>query len=303
MWTYLSPARTWQRKGVHVAVKTSRSEPCCLGLALIIAIQLGCGGVTGKSSADPTSATPPTTSSASAGPLTGTWSGTLQMTAGNLGQSSISLTASLQHDITNGQSSVMGAVGFTGSSCLPITTVTIQTASFQDPNFAFDVVTSNGTLHFSGRVNGSNALDVEFQIHGGTCDGASATGTLTRQGSASGPSPGIRFSFKVPQGGTYGGELWVVVPSFVIAGNACGIETRVHTVSSTGIASDISATWTSQNPAIVTVTPRVGHQVNITVSTAGTTGIVVSASGLPNKLLTVQATPQGSALLVCSLTQ
>jgi hypothetical protein len=300
MWTYLSPARTWQRKGVHVAVKTSRSEPCCLGLALIIAIQLGCGGVTGKSSADPTSATPPTTSS---GPLTGTWSGTLQITAGNLGQSSISLTASLQHDITNGQSSVMGAVGFTGSSCLPITTVTIQTASFQDPNFAFDVVTSNGTLHFSGRVNGSNALDVEFQIHGGTCDGASATGTLTRQGSASGPSPGIRFSFKVPQGGTYGGELWVVVPSFVIAGNACGIETRVHTVSSTGIASDISATWTSENPAIVTVTPRVGHQVNITVSTAGTTGIVVSASGLPNKLLTVQATPQGSALLVCSLTQ
>jgi hypothetical protein len=70
-----------------------------------------------------------------------------------------------------------------------------------------------------------------------------------------------------------------------------------------GIASDISATWTSENPAIVTVTPRVGHQVNITVSTAGTTGIVVSASGLPKKLLTVEATPQGSALLVCSLTQ
>jgi hypothetical protein len=300
MWTYLFPARTWQGKGVHVAVKTSRSETCCLGLALIIAIQLGCGGVTGKSSADPTSATPPTTSS---GPLTGTWSGTLQITAGNLGQSSISLTASLQHDITNGQSSVMGAVGFTGSSCLPITTVTIQTASFQDPNFAFDVVTSNGTLHFSGRVHGANALDVEFQIRGGTCDGASAIGILTRQGSASGPSPGIRFSFKVPQGGTYGGELWVVVPSFVIAGNACGIETRVHAVSSTGIASDIGATWTSENPAIVTVTPRVGHQVNITISTAGTTEIVVSASGLPNKLLTVQATPQGSALLVCSLTQ
>jgi len=186
---------------------------------------------------------------------------------------------------------------------LPLSTVTIQTASFQDPNFAFDVVTSNGTLHFSGRVNGANALDAEFQIRGGTCDGASASGTLTRQGSASGPSPGIRFSFKIPQGGKYGGELWVVVPSFVIAGNACGIETRIHAVSSAGIASDISATWTSENPAIVTVTPRVGHQVNITVSTAGTTGIVVSASGLPKKLLTVEATPQGSALLVCSLTQ
>ena len=212
-----------------MAVKTFRSEPCCLGLALIIAIQLGCGGVTGKSSADPTPATPPTTSF---GTLTGTWSGTLQITAGNLGQSSISLTASLQHNITNGQSSVMGAVGFTGSSCLPLSTVTIQTASFQDPNFAFDVVTSNGTLHFSGRVNGANALDAEFQIRGGTCDGASASGTLTRQGSASGPSPGIRFSFKIPQGGTYGGELWVVVPSFVIAGNACGIETRIHAVSS-----------------------------------------------------------------------
>jgi hypothetical protein len=298
MWTYLSQ-RTWRRKGVHVAVKTSRSEPCCLGLALILAIQLGCGGVTGKSSPDPTPATPSTISS---GPLTGTWSGTLQISGGNLGQSSISLTASLQHVITNGQSSVMGAVGFTGSSCLPITTVSIQTASFQDANFAFDVVTSNGTLHFSGRINGGNALDTEFQIRGGTCDGASATGTLTLQGSPSGPSPGIRFSFKIPQGGTYGGELWVVAPSFVITGPPCLIETRVHAVSSTGIASDISATWTSENPAIVTVTPRVGHQVNIIVSTAGTTGIVVSAAGLPNKLLTVQTTAQNS-VPVCSLTQ
>lgn len=282
-----------------MAVKTSRSEPCCLGLALIIAIQLGCSGVTGKSPAVPPPATPATTSP---GPLTGTWSGTLQITAGNLGPSSISLTASLQHNITNGQSSVTGAVGFTGSSCLPITTVSIQTASFQDPNFAFDVVTSNGTLHFTGGINGANTLDTEFQIRGGTCDGASATGTLTRQGSASGSSPGIRFSFKIPQGGTYGGEVWVVVPSFVVTGPPCVIETRVHAVSSTGNTSDISATWTAENPAIVTVTPLTGHQVSITVSKAGTTGIVVLAGGLQEKLLTVQTTAQNSAS-VCSITQ
>ena len=231
----------------------------------------------------------------------------MQVTTGPAGLSAFSVTATLNYTISSGQFTITGTFSFANTSCLPAATLPLQSATFQDPKFTLDVPTSNGTFHLFGSLPDATTLAAQFEIRGGTCDGASGTGTLTKQ-TAPVLGAGIRFSFKLDprlQGGTYGGDVWVLPPTFTAVGfsDTCVVESRAHGVDSAGVFTDISAIWTPDNPAMVAVSPSEGHQVTITVRAIGTSNLQVSVAGSPTKLLFIEAVKNQNNVLVCSLTQ
>src|SRR5512146_2536511 len=180
----------------------------------VFAIYLGCSGVGGNSPQPAAPTVPETTPTATVGPLTGTWSGSMHIT-NPVRQPDIAVTATLDHAISNGQSMITGSVSVSNTSCFTATTLLVQAATFQAPSFSLDVPTANGTFHFSGRTLDSSTLDAQFEIRGGTCNGTRGAGVLGKQTPAL--KTGLVVFFQIDQrlvGGTYGGPLWVAPPTF-----------------------------------------------------------------------------------------
>jgi hypothetical protein len=105
--------------------------------------------------------------------------------------------------------------------------------------------------------------------------------------------------------GNYVGGLWVSpptlgpvtqgVPTFVL-------ETRADERDATGMVAAISAEWITSDPAMVTVSPGVGHQVTITVNGVGQSIVNVVSQGLV-RTLSVNATPYLDGAILVEISQ
>jgi hypothetical protein len=269
-------------------------------LPLLFAVCFGCSGVTGQPGGNtgPVGVTenPVPVAGSSVGPLAGTWSGPVQVTGAPAGQTAITVTTTLNHTINNGQSTITGGLTVAGSPCFAPETLAVA-ADFTNPNLSLDVPTSNGVFHLVGQLAATTSIAAQVEIRGGTCDGTAGAGTLTKQ-TDSASLPGIRLAFKVPQGGTYGGDVWVSPSTF----GGCVVETRAHGIDSAGASHPVSASWAPEDPAMVLVSASEGHQVTITVRANGTSKVRVSAAGFPSKVLAIQATPFNNTMM-CVLAQ
>jgi hypothetical protein len=89
----------------------------------------------------------------------------------------------------------------------------------------------------------------------------------------------------------YMGERWVAPATFTLfnEGSEIVVDARAHEVAVGGMR-DVTATWTPADPAMITVSPSVSHQVQLTVHRAGQSIVSVS-------------TPEGSVDLVVNAVQ
>jgi hypothetical protein len=113
------------------------------------------------------------------------------------------------------------------------------------------------------------------------------------------PLSDIQVSFKLDPRLTkslYMGERWVSPPTYTgIQEGQFTVEARVDGVDTKGQAVDVSPEWTPADPTMVTVSPRRGKQVTITVHRAGDTSLRVTSQEISTEL-SIKAWENGTAL-------
>ena len=116
-------------------------------------------------------------------------------------------------------------------------------------------------------------------------------------------APGLTVSFKVDPRVTkslYMGERWVSNSSYsrVQDGkSALVVEVRAHGRDAGGKSVPLRPTWTPADANIVTVSPREGHEVKLTILHPGRTSVEVAYGGRAKKL-TVNAVEERGLLRV-----
>lgn len=93
--------------------------------------------------------------------------------------------------------------------------------------------------------------------------------------------------------GAYMGDRWVTPETFTLIhdGEVVSVKARAH-VDERGSRRDVSASWTSADPGMLTVAPGDAHQVELTVHRAGQTTLTVT-EGERTTSLTVAAVQDG----------
>ena len=119
---------------------------------------------------------------------------------------------------------------------------------------------------------------------------------------ASDSPPNIKVYFKLDPRltrGTYMGERWVSPSTYASTqqGRQFTVEARARGMDAWGRSKDIIPQWTSTDPDMVTISPRQGRQVTITVLRPGQSNLEVTAPGFYRKLH-VKASYQNSAIQV-----
>lgn len=114
--------------------------------------------------------------------------------------------------------------------------------------------------------------------------------------------PTIQISYKLDPrltSGLYMGERWVSPPTYtcVQAGKSCTVEARAQGLDAKGKPFAISPEWIPEDPDMVTVSPRQGYAVKITVQRAGQTSLKVSSEGV-SKELAIKAAYKGDTIQV-----
>ena len=112
----------------------------------------------------------------------------------------------------------------------------------------------------------------------------------------------IKFSFKLDPSitrGTYMGDRWVSPPTYEIVqeGETVTVIARVQGLDAGAKLRDISPEWTPEDPDMVSVSPRQGPQVAISVRRAGQTSLEVASQGFSKKLF-IKAAYQGNIMQV-----
>ncbi len=97
----------------------------------------------------------------------------------------------------------------------------------------------------------------------------------------------------------YMGDRWVSPERFSISGgkDSATIEARVEGRDARGIGWPVTATWTTADPTLLTVSPTEGDAVTLTVHGPGKSTVQVDAAGI-TQVLSVDATLRGAVLLV-----
>jgi FKBP-type peptidyl-prolyl cis-trans isomerase FklB len=110
----------------------------------------------------------------------------------------------------------------------------------------------------------------------------------------------IEISYKVDPRltkGLYMGDRWVSVPTYSGTAGQDVVEVRVHGLDAKGAAAAIRAQWVPSDPEMVTVSPREGNEVKVTVKRAGESRLTVTSQGL-SKELAIKASQKGGAIQV-----
>ena len=99
----------------------------------------------------------------------------------------------------------------------------------------------------------------------------------------------IEISFKLDTRTTqalYMGERWVSPPAYSGAqtGKVFIVQAKAEGVDARGRVTDISPTWTVDDPEMVEVSPAQSHQVEITVRRVGQSSLNVEFKGFSKKL-------------------
>jgi hypothetical protein len=109
---------------------------------------------------------------------------------------------------------------------------------------------------------------------------------------------GVRVSFKVDPRitqGHYHGDRWVSPPTFTLIVQAASpvVSARAHLAQDGGLM-DASATWTAADPSMIAISPAEGHEVAITILTAGQSAITVATAQGSNELAVTAAHDAGN---------
>ncbi|MDP2305040.1 MAG: hypothetical protein Q8P18_03340 [Pseudomonadota bacterium] len=97
----------------------------------------------------------------------------------------------------------------------------------------------------------------------------------------------------------YMGDRWVSPDRFSLSGgkDSATIEARVEGRDARGIGRPVTATWTTADPTLLTVSPTEGDAVTLTVHGPGKSTVRVDGGGI-TQVLSVDATLRGEVLVV-----
>lgn len=116
------------------------------------------------------------------------------------------------------------------------------------------------------------------------------------------PLTDIKLTFKLDPrltGSLYMGDRWVCPPIYYRTGSGseCSFEATIEGIDARGKAVRIQPTIAPADPSMVTVSPRPGKAVQITVHRPGQTSLEVAALGMSKKL-PLNALAHGDSLVV-----
>lgn len=91
------------------------------------------------------------------------------------------------------------------------------------------------------------------------------------------------------------GERWVAPETFTVVqtGTEVSVDARARLVEASG-TQDAVATWTSDSPEMVAVSPSVGHEVRLTVRRTGRSVLSVTSAAGKAELSVSAANDAGS---------